>query len=671
MTEDEELMTHKLLLAVAAVCLAAVAPLTGAPAAGPVTFVAHDIDAGFRGGYAVAVADFNKDGRIDVIANSLGVTELAWYENPTWQKHVIVAEMRQIVNQAMADIDGDGIPEIAFQSAFAMQPGKSVGDNWLARHQGDPRQPWKLEKIDSFPTSHHVAWLDLDGDKRLELLNAPLIGANGLGPTYDQDKASVFWYSPRDWMRHVVADDIPGIIHRVRPVRWDGNARDQFLVASFEGIALYRATGSGASMRFSKQLLSPGHSADKAPRLGASDVGVGAQDGRRFFASVEPWHGNEVVIYTEKDGRWVRRVLFDKIASGHEIAVIDLNGDGRDDVIANDNSRRTPNNPNAAVGGIHVFFAPDDPATGEWQYRKIEEEAAMNGCVGADLNGDRRNDLVCTGSGGVIRWYENKGPAGTGAASPVSSERREPGGVSPDRPGSIAPGDERTVVHVSKEPRHRVVFDSGGVRVQDVQIPAGDTSLYHVHDHALLLVPISRSQTRTQPIGGPWSGGGASRGGGPAATPIDAPPSPPATAGARRVTSTIAYVEKPVTHRVGNVGNGLFRVIAIGNLGKGTENEAEDLLRLGTEPEISDKYYRAYRVSLAAGQSTPPHEHVWPVVVVQQTAGRLAIDGSVKAETSAEGAFAVHEGGTHQVTNSGTTMVEFVEVELRGSSTKK
>ena len=86
----------------------------------------------------------------------------------------------------------------------------------------------------------------------------------------------------------------------------------------FEGIALYRAKGAGASMTFEKQLLSAGHSTDKAPRLGASDVGVGKQDGKRFFASVEPWHGNEVVVYTDKGGTWTRRVIYDKVASGHD-----------------------------------------------------------------------------------------------------------------------------------------------------------------------------------------------------------------------------------------------------------------------------------------------------------------------------------------------------------------
>jgi len=276
-----------------------------------------------------------------------------------------------------------------------------------------------VQKIDSFPTSHHVAWADLDGDGKKELINAPLIGEKSLAPTYDQDKASIFWYSPKDWKRHTVAADVPGIIHRVRPVKWDSGSREQFLVASFEGIALYRAKGAGDAMTFEKTLLSAGH-AEKAPRLGASDVGVGTEDGKRFFASVEPWHGNEVVVYTEKAGQWQRRVIFDKVTSGHEIAVVDLNGDGRDDIVANDNSRATQQNPNASPG-VHVFFAPADPATGEWTYRRIEDKLAMNSCVGADINGDKRPDLVCTGAGGAVRWYENKGPA---KAAPSAGERR-------------------------------------------------------------------------------------------------------------------------------------------------------------------------------------------------------------------------------------------------------
>jgi hypothetical protein len=386
----------------------AVVTLSGAPATGPVKFEAHDIDPKLPGAYAVNTADFNNDGKIDVIANSLAARELAWYENPTWERHVIVSDTMQIVNQAPADINGDGIPEIAFQSSFAMQAAKSEGLNWIARSQG-AGQPWKAEKIDTFPTSHHVVWADLDGDGKKELINAPLIGPGSLAPTYDQDKASVFWYDQGGWKRHTITESIPGIIHRVRPYKWDSGNREQILIASFEGIVMYRATGSGDNMKFEKVVLSKGHE-ETAPRLGASDVGVGTQDGRRFFASVEPWHGNEVVVYTGSGTNWTRRVIYDKVASGHEIAVIDLNGDGRDDIVANDNARgATQNNPNAPTGGVHVFFAPDDAAKGEWTYVRIEDKLGMNSCVGVDINKDKRNDLVCGGASGVVRWYENKG----------------------------------------------------------------------------------------------------------------------------------------------------------------------------------------------------------------------------------------------------------------------
>jgi hypothetical protein len=369
-------------------------------------FQAHDI-ADFNG-YAVAVADFNNDGRLDVMANSLGMSEVSWYENPTWERHVIVEGVSSVVNQAMADINGDGIPEVAYQSQFAMQAENSEGLNWIAMSQGDPTMPWTTQQIDAFPTSHHVAWADLDGDGELELVNALLIGEESVRPAYDEDQASVFWYGQGDWNRGTVDDEIPGIIHRVRTVKWDPGSRDQLLVASFEGIGLYRAVGTGADMTFEKELIATGHDSEPAPRLGASDVGMGASGTGRIVASVEPWHGNEVVVYTEDGDSWQRRVLFTEIGSGHEIAVLDLNDDGYADIVANDQSRMTPRNPDGTPG-VHVFFSPEDPATGEWIYRRIETESAMNGCVGGDMNEDGRPDLICTGGGGKIIWYENLG----------------------------------------------------------------------------------------------------------------------------------------------------------------------------------------------------------------------------------------------------------------------
>ncbi|MDH3205060.1 MAG: VCBS repeat-containing protein [Gemmatimonadota bacterium] len=396
------------LLAAAALATTACAPQEApmAEANGPARFQAHDI-ADFNG-YAVSVADFNNDGRLDAIANSLGVPEVAWYENPTWERHVIFTGARSIVNQAMGDIDGDGIPEVAIQSSFAMQAENSEGINWVLRSDGQPAGAWQGEPIDRWETSHHVQWADADGDGNLELYNAPLLGPESLAPAYDQDQASFFWYDTETWTRHVIDDDIPGIIHRIRPVKWDDSGRDAFLMASFEGVNLYRASGSGMGMTWSKEVLTPGHDSEPAPRLGASDVGMGASGSGRILGTVEPWHGNEVVVYTEAAGGWQRRVLYDNINGGHEVVVVDLNADGYADIIANNQQRVTERTPDATPG-VDVFYSPVDPATGEWTHVRLESEYAMNGCIDADMNNDSRPDLVCTGSGGKVRWYENLG----------------------------------------------------------------------------------------------------------------------------------------------------------------------------------------------------------------------------------------------------------------------
>ena len=76
---------------------------------------------------------------------------------------------------------------------------------------------------------------------------------------------------------------------------------------------------------------------------------------------------------------------------------------------------------------------------------------------------------------------------------------------------------------LSGEPRHHVVYESPSTRIHDIQIPPGDTTLFHTHDTAILYVPIARSTNRSQVLGAEWSGGGAAAA--PAA-PVAAPDRP-------------------------------------------------------------------------------------------------------------------------------------------------
>ncbi len=59
----------------------------------------------------------NHDGKPDIIALAAGLSELVWYENPGWQRHVIVSGRKEMIDLAVADIDGDGIPELLLAEA--------------------------------------------------------------------------------------------------------------------------------------------------------------------------------------------------------------------------------------------------------------------------------------------------------------------------------------------------------------------------------------------------------------------------------------------------------------------------------------------------------------------------------------------------------------------------
>jgi hypothetical protein len=371
----------------------------GQSARGPVGFREHTIEPNLKGGYSVLVTDVNHDGKPDVIGLSNQSPELAWYENPGWDRHVLIKDVTALVNIAAADIDGDGIPEIAVETDFSMVAAKSRGQVWILHHQGDPRELWKPTKVDELTTSHHIAWADVDGDGKLELINAPLIGAKALAPKYE-DHVSLLYYRQGDWKRELIDDQLFGVLHRVRPVNWEGSKRQQLLSTGFDGITLHTATGKGAALKWKNENISKGHE-EEAPRKGTSDVAIGFRNKQRFLAAVEPWHGNEVVIYNANGKGWTRNVIFSELTEGHEIVVGDFNGDGLDDIVAGDRGKGR---------SVHIFFAKDAQGK-DWDHQVIDNGTmAGSGCVKSDLNADGRLDVVCIGSATAnLKWYENLG----------------------------------------------------------------------------------------------------------------------------------------------------------------------------------------------------------------------------------------------------------------------
>lgn len=360
----------------------------------PLGFVPHTIATGLTGAYQAVAADVNADGRPDVIALSTRLPELAWYENPGWQRHVIADGLDRMINVAAHDIDGDGIPELALAHGFSSTYAESVGIVSLLTHQGDPREIWSMREIDRVPTTHRLRWADVDGGK--VLVSAPLIGDESLRPEF-HDTLALLWYRPGDWERRTMTDAERGVVHGIGVGPWDDPGRDAVLSASFLGVHVHEFADGG----WTRTHVGAGDPSDW-PESGASEAQVGRLGSERFVATIEPWHGHQVVVYRQAAGGagWARHVLDPSIEDGHTVVVADLDDDGRDEIVAGE--RR---------GRQSVYLYRMGAGQAGWSRQVLDDgDMGAGGCAVADLNLDGRPDVICAGSRTAnLKWYENAG----------------------------------------------------------------------------------------------------------------------------------------------------------------------------------------------------------------------------------------------------------------------
>ena len=377
-----------------ALTLAASAVLSAQIGGGEVGFTAHEIGTGLRGGYQSVIVDLNKDGKPDIIALASGVPELLWYKNPGWQKHVLASGVSQLINCAAYDVDGDGIPEIAVAQGFTTSPKTSKGQVGLLTHGADVTAPWTYKEIDAVPTAHRLRWVDADGSGKKLLAMAPLIGLESAPPDY-KTPVSVFFYRAPDWKREVISDSFTGLLHGIEAMPWEGVKGQALVSAGFMGLNLHKFSGG----KWTQTELTKGDP-DPWPKSGASDVALGKLGAQKFLATIEPWHGNQVVIYKQSGGSWARHMIDDAITDGHTIITVDVDSDGRDEVVVGQRG---------GARSLMLYTASADGAA--WSKRAIDEGGmAGAGCATADLNADKRADIVCIGTGTAnLKWYKNAG----------------------------------------------------------------------------------------------------------------------------------------------------------------------------------------------------------------------------------------------------------------------
>jgi hypothetical protein len=357
-------------------------------------FEAKVISTAVKFGYQMVAVDLNADGKKDLLAIDEQSTEVAWLENPSWERHVLATDVPRPLNAACWDIDGDGIPEVALAYRFEPRPDKSIGNVALLTHGADVRQPWTSREIDRVPTAHRIRWMDAEGKGKKVLLLGPMVGKSF--PPGEGESVPIYGYRPGTWQRETITSEPLGVLHAINPVDWDGSPRQHLLTASYSG--LHRLELSQGKWSITR--LTPGDPRPW-PLCGSSEVRLGHVGTRRILVAIEPWHGNQVVVYLPEGERWKRVVIEDGMDNGHGLAVGDLNGDGRDEIVSGFRGK----------GFQLSVFQATDPAGEQWRKTVIDDGGmAAADCVIEDFNGDGRPDLACIGaSTGNVKLYVNTG----------------------------------------------------------------------------------------------------------------------------------------------------------------------------------------------------------------------------------------------------------------------
>ncbi len=360
------------------------------------------VDSGMGVCYALTVADINADGKSDIVVVTEQPDQVVWYENPSWKRRTIVERTPRLpVCIQPLDVDGDGKVELILGADWQPSNTKTGGTVWLLQRPGDLDQPWTPIKLDEEPTMHRMRAADLEGKGRKELLCKTLHGKDAK-PGEGAGARLFVLKRPADpfkesWTREMIQDEIH-TTHNFWPVDWDGDGKEEILLAGLEGVFLFRK----ADGKWTREKLADGD----PEKRGAGEIKVGRlPGGKRYIATVEPWHGHQAAVYTGPG--WKRQVLVANHKGGHALWTADLTGTGVDSLVV---GFRGPPEGKPEECVVYVFH-PLDAAGEKWEKKVLDEKGL--GCedvICADLDGDGRIDIVGAGrSTKNVKIYWNKG----------------------------------------------------------------------------------------------------------------------------------------------------------------------------------------------------------------------------------------------------------------------
>ena len=391
-------MSTRLLTTATLVCAAIATACRG----GELTFAEQELATKLTVGYAVRLIDMNADQRLDIVI--VDSKRLLLLENPNWDEHVMWDDPSQKFDNvcfAPNDIDGDGRLDFAVGSDWQFNNTESGGTiGWISPGE-TPADRWTYHPIGQEPTTHRMRFADLDDDGRDELVVAPLKGPNTTGPDFAENGVRLLSFKvPKDpvkgpWKEEVINDELH-VVHNFWPVKEGGRTR--LLVVSFEGVSVLSRREDG---RWRRIRIGTGDQ-ESRPNRGASEIRAGqlAPD-RRYVATIEPWHGNQVVVYTMpdepfpggKEWLWKRHVLDDQLKWGHAVWCANLDDDEAEELIIGVRDDLSAEHRR----GLRLYDPQDDAGT-KWQRTIVDPgSVAIEDLAAGDLNGDGRVDIVAVG----------------------------------------------------------------------------------------------------------------------------------------------------------------------------------------------------------------------------------------------------------------------------------